>query len=178
MCVASRPSPSGSPDNLIIVAQFASAVVRSKPSFICTVSPNPPALASVLPSCVSPGVTLLQHVDSDTFTLGLTLPSLLKGHYLSQSALSESILTRYAPSTKTTKASTGGAKHKRCMITADHGILCAVGFLGLPHIGIGGPRRSPRTGLWGRLSFRFYASASYQHSCYRCQDGFTDAGGC
>ncbi|KZP30307.1 hypothetical protein FIBSPDRAFT_917134 [Athelia psychrophila] len=116
------------------LSSFASIGAGSKPSFVYTVSsisPNPSAqpviwaLASVPPSGAAPDATLVQHVDSGTFTLDLTLP-------LSSNRLHATHSTTPPPTT----VSGDDSEHKRNMMIVNHGILCTIGFLGLLPLGV------------------------------------------
>ncbi|KZP30311.1 hypothetical protein FIBSPDRAFT_1038318 [Athelia psychrophila] len=80
------------------------------------------ALVSVPPSGAASDARLVQHVDSGTFTLDLTLPLSANGH----------------TTPPTTSTSGGDSEHKRNMMIANHGILCTIGALGLLPLGFAG----------------------------------------
>ncbi|KAF7978967.1 hypothetical protein HWV62_44209 [Athelia sp. TMB] len=109
------------------LSSFASS--NAKPSFVYTV-PSVPATSSQAviwafggtpPDNASPSAPLIQHLDSGTFNLDLTLPIA-------------------ANATTPPATSTGGgsddAEHARFMRIVAHGVLCTVGFLGLLPLGV------------------------------------------
>ncbi|KZP07379.1 hypothetical protein FIBSPDRAFT_288274 [Athelia psychrophila] len=95
------------------------------------------------PSSASPDATLMQHGDSGTFTVHLTLPI-------------------SSNSTIPTTTSTGDVEHKRSTMIVDYGILYIVGIPGLLPLGVLIALRTPTfTTQWfaGTRSSSLYQAA-------------------
>ncbi|KAF7974921.1 hypothetical protein HWV62_10953 [Athelia sp. TMB] len=108
------------------LSSFASS--NAKPSFVYTV-PSVPATSSQAviwafggtpPDNASPSAPLIQHLDSGTFNLDLTLP----------------IAANATAPPPTAAPTSDDSEHARFMRIVAHGVLCTVGFLGLLPLGV------------------------------------------